>query len=128
RWGLLSNLQNEVTLDLHVLFFAVGVTTLAILLIGLVPAILATRTNLNSALNESGRGSSDGKGFSRFRRLLAASQIGLTTVLVVLGSLFLVSMHRMANHDYGVSWKDMLQVQVDLPFYNYANGAGDRKT
>ncbi|MDX2110154.1 MAG: ABC transporter permease [Verrucomicrobiota bacterium] len=119
QWGLLSSLRGELSLDLGILAFATLSTLVVILVIALVPAGLALKTNLSEVLNEGGRGATESRGFRRFRGALAGLQIALTTALVIVGGLFLTSLSRVTNYDYGVVTKDVVQVKFDLPYYKY---------
>src|SRR5712664_3617782 len=58
---------HEITLDLRVLFFTLGVSLLTGLLFGLAPAIAATRHSLGHFLKEAGRGGAQGLAHNRLR-------------------------------------------------------------
>jgi predicted permease len=72
---------SEVSLDSKVLFFTLVLSLLTGALFGLVPALKATRTNLQDVMKQSGRGSS---GFRhRLQGTFVAVEIALALVLLV---------------------------------------------
>ena len=76
----------DVSLNLTVLLFSIGVTLLTALLCGLVPALAAARINLNQSLNRM----SGGAGV-RTRSALVVAEVAVTVVLLVGATLILRS-------------------------------------
>lgn len=72
----------EFRLDHRVLLVAVGATVAAGLLAGLVPALQASRVDLNTALKDDSRAAS-GMGLGRLARWLVTAQIAFTAALLV---------------------------------------------
>ena len=60
-------------------------------MIGLVPALHASRANLSDALNDSARGIPGGTRGARFRSGLVVVEVALSVLLLVGASLLLVS-------------------------------------
>jgi predicted permease len=73
----------EVTLDLPVLAFALGISLATGILFGLVPAIAVARENLVDSLKEGSQKSGGSRISPRLRNALLVSQVALALVLVV---------------------------------------------
>ena len=56
---------------------------LATILFGLVPALKASRLNLNEALKEGGRGDAKGRGANRLQSGLVVAEIALSLTLLI---------------------------------------------
>ena len=90
------------TLDLRLLVFTIGLSVLTGLLFGLLPAIKATRLNLEGTLREQGSSVSGSLAQVRFRKGLVVSQVVLTTVLLVGAGLFARSLNNLRQLDLGL--------------------------
>src|SRR5207244_13147228 len=84
---------NPVTIDPHVLAFAVFLTSMTALLFGLLPAWRASRVDLNDVLKESGRTMSLGR--HRMSQLLVVGQVTLSLVLLAADGLTVHSFVRL---------------------------------
>src|SRR5262249_26161401 len=73
---------NQITLDATVLVFTLVVSLLTGLMFGLLPALHASRTDLQSTLKEGGR-SSGAQLPERTRKLLLVAEVGLALVLLI---------------------------------------------
>jgi hypothetical protein len=73
---------DEIRFNWQVFLFAFGVTILAGLLFGLVPALQTSRLNLNDTLKESGRSGGPGGTRNRIGGLLIVSEVALSFVLL----------------------------------------------
>jgi len=113
----------EVHLDLRVLLFALGITTLAGLLFGLAPAWHAARTDPQSALKGSGRTLTSGSGGLRLRSVLVAAEVGLSGVLLVTGALLMTSFLRIIRAEKGFRAPAVLSAQIQIPRAKYAEDA-----
>jgi putative ABC transport system permease protein len=82
---------NEVSLSPGVLIFAFLLSILTGVLFGLAPALQTARASHITALREGGRGSGASKSQMRFSRLLVASEIALSLVLLIGAGLLLRS-------------------------------------
>lgn len=80
---LLLTSWSEVALDARVLSVTLGLTALTALLFGLVPAIQATRLDVQAALAEGGTRSVAGGARGWPRRLLVVAEVALGVVLLV---------------------------------------------
>jgi putative ABC transport system permease protein len=74
-------LLRHVSIDVRVLSFALAISIGSSLLFGLIPALRASRVDLNDVLKEGARGSSGGR--RRGRSLLLVAEVALSMVLLV---------------------------------------------
>jgi putative ABC transport system permease protein len=91
--------MNELALDARGLAFAIAASAVAALVFGLWPTLMATRGDLAPVLAEGGRGASTGR--HRLQRLLVASQIALSVVLLASAGLVLRSYDNLSRVDLG---------------------------
>lgn len=84
------------------ILFAIGLSLVTVLIFGLFPALVATRTPPGAVLKEQGGQQSGGRGMARFRRSLATVQIAFSMVLLVLAGLFTQSLANVAQVDLGI--------------------------
>ncbi len=96
---------------------ALGFTLLAAmvtgLVFGMVPALQQSRGDLNEALKDSSRGSSEGKGW--IRSLLVVSEIAMACVLLVGAGLLIRSFVRVLDVDMGFQPLRAATLRVDPP-------------
>lgn len=99
--------------DLRILVFVAGVSLLAVLFFGLVPAILTARRDLNAALREaSSRGGGPGRG--RLRSGLIVAEVALSLVLLVGAGLVLRSMLEIGRVDPGIETDGRIMATTSL--------------
>jgi putative ABC transport system permease protein len=108
----------EIGLDTNVLVFTVAVSLLTGILFGLVPALQASRLDLNESLKEGGRGSTEGRR-NRVRSLLVISEIALALVLLVGAGLLIRSFVSLLNTSPGFDAKAILTADVPLSRSRY---------
>jgi putative ABC transport system permease protein len=115
----LVNLQG-VGLNLTVLGWTLGIAVLTGVLFGLVPALEATRVDLNDTLKEGGKGSSGQSARSRgLRGALVVAEVALALVLLVSAGLLVKSFSRLRNIDTGFRQDNVLTMVVRLPEAKY---------
>ena len=104
--------------DAGVLAFTAGVSIVAGLLFGLVPAVQASRTNLSSAIKERTRIRG---GFMRlqFSSLMVVMQVGLSMVLLTGAGLFARSLVKLQNENVGFDRNNMLLLGIDPRLAGY---------
>lgn len=91
----------HVELDGRMLLFTLGFSVATGLAFGLAPAWLSSRINLNDALKQGARGSTEGRGRGRFRLGLAALEIALALVLLTGAGLLMRSFAQLAEVNPG---------------------------
>ncbi|PYP98035.1 MAG: hypothetical protein DMD34_02645, partial [Gemmatimonadetes bacterium] len=80
---------------------AVGVTLLAVVLVGVLPALAAVRTNLASPLRIDARSGSETKARKHVRRWFVAAQVALAIVVLAGAGLLARSLDRLQRIDLG---------------------------
>jgi putative ABC transport system permease protein len=97
-----------------VLAFTLAISLLTAILVGLAPAIQASRPDLNLALKEGDRRTTTTSG-SRARHWLAISEVALAMVLLVGAGLMINTVLRLQHTDPGFDPKDVTTMQIQLP-------------
>jgi putative ABC transport system permease protein len=103
----------RVTLDVRVFAFTLLCAAATGLLFGTVPALLASRADVNSALSDRPRGSTSGS-HAAFRHALIVSEVAFALVLLTGAGLFLRGLQRFATRDPG--WRVDGLVTAQLAF------------
>jgi predicted permease len=106
-------------LDYRVLIFACVVSVVTGVLFGLVPAIRATHTDLQSVLKDQGVNVSGGRTNVRVRKFLLTSQIALTAVLLSAAGLFAHSLLNLKTQDLGVRPAHVLEFSISPELNRY---------
>lgn len=119
--SLLLNDQANVTLslDLPVLLFTAAATLASALLIGLVPALQASRTDISATLKDAGRGTPGGVRGKRFRSVLVVVEVALSVVLLVGSALLLLSFLRLQQTPAGYRSDGVAAAFVAIPETRY---------
>lgn len=116
----LVNLQG-VGLNLTVLGWTLAVVVLTGILFGLVPALEATRLDLNDTLKEGGKGAGGQSARSRaMRGALVVAEVALALVLLVSAGLLVKSFARLRDIDTGFRQENVLTMVVRLPEAKYS--------
>ncbi len=102
--------------DVRVLVFALGITVATGLIFGLLPALQATRLSLVGSLKDDGSGHA---GAGRMRRVFVAGQVGFSLVLLVAAGLLLRSLQRASDVESGFDPTDAYLTMVDLSLEGY---------
>jgi predicted permease len=106
---------NEVTLDLRVLGWALAISLLAGILVGLAPAITTLRRNLRPSGEEGGRSVSGGTSSRRIRRVLVVAEFALAIVLLVGAGLLVRSWWHVNDIDPGFAPEQVLMMELSTP-------------
>jgi putative ABC transport system permease protein len=115
--------MSPILMDGRVLGFAVVVSFLSTLIFALVPALKTSKGNLLTALSESGRNASSGFRQHRLQSWLVIAEVCICFTLLVGTSLLIRSAIRLSDVDLGFNPKNLLTVQLSLPFAKYGGGA-----
>src|SRR3954467_3289954 len=110
----------EISLDVNVLLFAVGLSLITGIVLGLVPALHASRSDPIDSLKDSSRGST-GRQAGRLRAGLLVAEVALSLVLVVGAVLLVDSFRRLQNVDPGFRAQGVTTFFVGLPPGSYPN-------
>jgi predicted permease len=110
----------EISLDVNVLLFAVGLSLITGVILGLVPAIHASRSDPIDSLKDSSRGST-GRQAGRLRAGLLIAEVALSLVLVVGAVLLVDSFRRLQSVDPGFRAQGVTTFFVGLPPGSYPN-------
>ena len=105
----------EIAMDGRVLAFTLGVSVAASVLFGVLPAMQASRLDLNVALRQGGRGSAAGGGGARLRQALVVGEVAIAVALVVGASLLIRSFVALGRVDLGFRTDRLLVVESTVP-------------
>ncbi|HUI43222.1 MAG TPA: ABC transporter permease [Terriglobia bacterium] len=115
--AFVSTPDNPVFLDMptdwRVLGFAAALAILTTLLFGLAPALRAGSVNPGSFLKAGGRGMTAGREHFRLQRILVASQVALSVVLLAGALLFARSLQNLMTRNPGFRQNGVLIAAVD---------------
>ncbi len=110
---------SAIRLDSTVFAFTLVVAILTGLLFGLVPALTASRTDLQNSLRESGRSATGTGRQLRLRNFLVIGETGLASVLLIAAGLMLHSFVNLLRADPGFEPQQVLTASLSLPFQHY---------
>ncbi|MCU1385100.1 MAG: permease [Acidobacteria bacterium] len=114
--------DTTVTLNWRALGFTAGVTLVSALLVGLAPALQASKARRVDVLKDSARGSSGERG-GRFRATLIVAEVALSVVLLVGSSLLLLSFLKLQRTPPGFDPEGAAAAFVGVPLTRYATNA-----
>jgi predicted permease len=104
----------QVNPDWKILLFTLGVCVLTGILFGVVPAVRALHVELNATLKNAAPGAVGGgsRGF-HWGKVLVASQVALSLLVLFAAGLLVRSMQNLKNLDLGYNRERILMVRVD---------------
>src|SRR5262249_40467087 len=108
---------DKLSVNATILVFTLGVSLLTGLIFGVVPALSASRLDLNRTLKEGGRDSKTGGG--RVRGALVIAEVAIAMVLLLGAGLLLKSFMRLQRVDAGFNQSNVLTFNLQLPFSSY---------
>lgn len=106
-------------LDGQVLLYTAALAFAVVVISGLIPAVQATRGNVNEALKQGGRTGASGLRTHRLRGLLVSSEVALAVVALVGAGLFLKSFQTARTMDPGFSPDGVALAQFNFSTANY---------
>jgi predicted permease len=110
---------DAIHMDWVVIAFALAAILGCGLLAGLIPALTSRDTQVLTALQESGRSHSGGRGRARLRQTLLALEVGLTVVLLIGAGLLLRSYWQLRSVNLGCATSNVLTMELHLPKSRY---------
>jgi putative ABC transport system permease protein len=119
--GALPGLR-DISLDGRVLGFTLLTTLLTGVIFGLVPALQASKPDLNESLKEGGRGIGSSVHGARIRNSLVVIEMALSLVLLVGAGLLINSFLRLENTDPGFKAEGALMMRLSISGERYAKG------
>jgi predicted permease len=114
----------ELVFDWRVFSYIAAVALGTGLFVGLIPALRASRTDLNEVLREGGRSMADGGGRQRLRSILVVGQVAVSLVLLVAAGLFVRSVQRAQSIDLGFQPAHVLNLSMDVSQQGMDEAAG----
>ena len=110
-------------LEAEVFAYCFAIAVLAGLGFGIVPALQASRPDLETALREGGRSAGASRRQTRTWNALVVCQVAVALVLLVGAGLLLRSLDRLRGVGLGIQPDDVLTFQVHLPDGRYPEAA-----
>jgi len=101
-------------IDLWVLGFTVAISAASGVLFGMAPALQLSKTEVNAALREEGRGSTGTRRRNRSRNALVIAQVALSIVLLVGAGLLIRSFIRLRTVSPGFDPSGVLSLRLEL--------------
>ena len=103
------------TLDLRVLGFAIGLTLMIGVLIGLVPVFHILRTNLAEVIQTNSRNSSSGRGVRALSSMLVVVQVAVALMLLTGAGLLMHSFAKAVAVNPGFNPKGVVTARIVIP-------------
>ncbi len=116
------DLWRPVTLNARVLLMTLGISVATSIVLGLLPALEASRVDIRSVLVEGGRGT-PGHGHRRLRQILVAGEIALGMVLLASAGLLIRTLAYLEGLDPGFDPHHILVTQLSLQDARYQTSA-----
>jgi len=111
----------RITINGHALLFTMAVSFATAVVVGLVPALIASRADPQQALKESGRTASGAGGRVRLRDILVVGEVALALMLLFGTGLMVRSFIGLVETDQGYTIKKALTMQLTLPDARYTS-------
>jgi predicted permease len=106
---------SEVAIDVPVLLFALGVSMVTGLLIGLAPAGQGRGRELLTTIKEGGNGAAGGARRHRLRHALVTCEVALAMMLVISAALLLRTVYNLTRVDAGFDRSRLVTFSMTLP-------------
>src|SRR5437667_5597438 len=111
------------SLSVEVLVFTIGLSLLTGLLMGVYPAMQASRADLVDGLKEGGRGTSGSIRQQRLRKILIGAQVALSVTLLAGAALLITSFIRLSEQNLGFRSQHLWTGAITLPTAQYPDAA-----
>jgi putative ABC transport system permease protein len=110
---------DQVALDGSMLMFATGLAAMTGVLVGLLPALQHSRSDLVARLNEGGRSGTIGRARQTLRRALVVVQVAGSVLLAIGAGLLVRSFVELNRIDLGFDADRVLTAEIQLPQPDY---------
>lgn len=118
---------DEVRVNTPVLLFAAGISILAAIGFGILPALRSLRVHPQAALQSNSSRTANSQESTRTRSLMVSIQVACTVVLLIVTSLALRSFSHLINENRGFDTSHVTLAQVDLFAPQYGDSHPDVK-
>jgi predicted permease len=108
--------------DWRIFVYTFAAALLTGILVGMVPALRASRTSISSALHESGRSIAGGR--NRFRTALVVLQVAASLMLLVIAGLFTRSLGAVQHTNLGFNPHNVVDFTMDPSEIGYNDAQG----
>jgi len=115
--------ESEIRMNFPVLLFALAAAVFTALIFGTVPALYATRRDLNDALRDTGKGVSGGGRHAGMRNALIVGEVALSLVLLSGAGLLMRSFFALQQVQLGFNPSHILVARLPLPEDRYKSAA-----
>ena len=120
-----NTVASETVIEMNptVLVFALAIGVGTIFIFGLVPALQASRTDLQESLRDAGKGLSDTGSHARLRNSVIVLEVALSLTLLFTAGLFIRSFLALSQVPLGVGIDHVLSARIPLPPNRYKTPA-----
>jgi len=112
-----GSIELDLSIDYRVLAFTAGISALAGLIFGLLPALQASKPNLIKALKDQPLDRAGDRGTRILRNLFVAVQAGLSVILLVAAGLFIRSLNHASQLDLGYESENLAVLPINLRLF-----------
>jgi len=103
----------DVTMNVQVLLFTLGVSLLTAFIFGFWPAIQGSRTQTREVLQAASQRATAGIGTRRAQNVLVVVEVGLSLILLVMAGLMIRSFAKLTNIDPGMSTANVMTMRIN---------------
>jgi putative ABC transport system permease protein len=102
-----------------VIWFALVISLLSCLLCGLAPALAVARSDIQSALKDSSRGSTAGRESQRFRQAMIVAEASVAVMLLASAGIMIESLRDLTHSNPGFDPRNVITARLVLPAATY---------
>lgn len=129
KWGnsyLAAFFDMDMPLDFRVLIFAFAASAVTGAVFGTLPALLASRSDVNSTLKQGARGSTSDRSRHRLRHGLIIAELAMALTLLTAAGYFVRGLQRLTHPDQGWRGENVLVGFIGLPHDRYGEEGDER--